>query len=59
MSCIGVIVHMDRAEATTLARHIGADLAAAGHDLRVPEKESVVVQVMASSLVASCCVPKA
>lgn len=40
MASVGVIVHLDRAEAGALARQIGEDLAASDHDVRVPRLEA-------------------
>ena len=40
MARIGVIVHLDRSEAGVLARELGKELAAAGHEVLVPAPEA-------------------
>ena len=40
MARVGVIVHRGRAEAAVLARELGAELAAAGHEVVVPRPEA-------------------
>ena len=40
MARIGVIVHLDRAEAGVLARELGAEMAADGHEVLVPLPEA-------------------